>query len=305
MKSLDQIETRTPISYAPFIITTPGSYYLTTNLTVRLGDLIDINANEVTLDLNGFTLASTTAKASGYAINITGRTNITILNGHIRGGVTNNNGTFSGSGFDGGIYASSPSYNLHVSHVTVSGCLDYGINLGTFNSSAIEDCSAQNIGSYALEADTVTHSTALSFGTHGITACTVSDSYANGNGYAIWANNCVNNSTGISSTDWGINGGCVNNCYATSSSSTALIGITVINSVGQANGSGDGLDADEVMNCEGSSYKGNGIIANNMACNSCGSSSSGTGLIAFIANGCYGSSTSGTGETVTHKYNMP
>lgn len=34
MKTLDQIEARTPISSAPFTIIRPGSYYLTTNLTV-------------------------------------------------------------------------------------------------------------------------------------------------------------------------------------------------------------------------------------------------------------------------------
>src|SRR5580698_1789256 len=37
MKSLDQIEPRTPISSAPFTITNPGSYYLAANLTVSSG----------------------------------------------------------------------------------------------------------------------------------------------------------------------------------------------------------------------------------------------------------------------------
>jgi hypothetical protein len=34
MKTLQQVEPRTPISSAPFTISQPGSYYLTTNLTV-------------------------------------------------------------------------------------------------------------------------------------------------------------------------------------------------------------------------------------------------------------------------------
>src|SRR5262245_8811913 len=64
MKSLDQIEARTPISSAPFIITQPGSYYLTTNVTVSSGDAITINANNVSLDLNGFTISSTAPVAN-------------------------------------------------------------------------------------------------------------------------------------------------------------------------------------------------------------------------------------------------
>src|SRR6188768_715136 len=59
MKSLDQIEARTPISSAPFTITAPGSYYLIGNLSVSSGNAIVIATNDVTLDLNGFTISST------------------------------------------------------------------------------------------------------------------------------------------------------------------------------------------------------------------------------------------------------
>ena len=59
MLTLNQMEPRTPISSAPYTISQPGSYYLTANLTVASGDAIDINANGVTLDLNGFTISST------------------------------------------------------------------------------------------------------------------------------------------------------------------------------------------------------------------------------------------------------
>src|ERR1039458_3298480 len=58
MKSLDQIEARTPISSVPYTISAPGSYYLTGNLAVSSGTAITIAANQVTLDLNGFTLSS-------------------------------------------------------------------------------------------------------------------------------------------------------------------------------------------------------------------------------------------------------
>src|SRR4051794_22926117 len=66
MKSLDQIEPRTPIdaTHTPgdaantFIISAPGSYYLTGNLTGVSGQTgICIASNDVTLDLGGFVLA--------------------------------------------------------------------------------------------------------------------------------------------------------------------------------------------------------------------------------------------------------
>src|SRR3974390_2750650 len=68
MKSLDQIEARTPISSAPITIINPGSYYLTTNLTVATGNAISIATNDVTLDLSGWTISSTAASATGYGI---------------------------------------------------------------------------------------------------------------------------------------------------------------------------------------------------------------------------------------------
>jgi hypothetical protein len=104
MKSLDQIEARTPISSAPYTISQPGSYYLTTNLNVTSGDAIDINTNGVTLDLNGFTLFSTDPGNTGTGILLgSGLNDITIFNGHIRGGITNNAGVYSGNGFVNGV----------------------------------------------------------------------------------------------------------------------------------------------------------------------------------------------------------
>src|SRR5919108_5765842 len=61
MKTLAQIEPRTPIGSLPFTITDPGSYYLTTNLSGAANNHgISINASDVTLDLNGFALIGLT-----------------------------------------------------------------------------------------------------------------------------------------------------------------------------------------------------------------------------------------------------
>src|SRR6266853_1113243 len=56
MKTLQQIQPRTPISSVPVIILNSGSYYLTDNLEVIYGDAIFISANNVTVDLNGFNI---------------------------------------------------------------------------------------------------------------------------------------------------------------------------------------------------------------------------------------------------------
>jgi len=118
MKTLDQMEPRTPISAAPFTITQPGSYYLATNVTVSSGDAITITANDVSLDLNGFTISSTAPVANiDNAILLSGsRTNIAIRNGHISSGVTNNGaGVYSGSGFGFGVIFSGFPSNVRVS----------------------------------------------------------------------------------------------------------------------------------------------------------------------------------------------
>jgi parallel beta-helix repeat protein len=78
MKSLGQIEPRTPIGALPYSISNSGSYYLTTNLTGTAG--IQILTNNVSLDLEGFTL---TGNGSGYGIEIFNETNIVVCNGNM------------------------------------------------------------------------------------------------------------------------------------------------------------------------------------------------------------------------------
>ena len=57
MKTLSEVEPRVPISALPATISQPGSYYLTRTLTASgAGDTITIQANDVTLDLNGYAL---------------------------------------------------------------------------------------------------------------------------------------------------------------------------------------------------------------------------------------------------------
>ncbi|HEV2691702.1 MAG TPA: right-handed parallel beta-helix repeat-containing protein [Verrucomicrobiae bacterium] len=129
MKSLDQIQPRTPISYAGYGIYIPGSYYLTTNVVGFSGvNGLNIICDNVTVDLNGFTLQGVSGSQSG--INISGvNTNIIVRNGVIR--------DWGGDGINGGL----SSQNLIVDHVTVSGS---GVNGIQGNNCIISDCSLQN-----------------------------------------------------------------------------------------------------------------------------------------------------------------
>jgi hypothetical protein len=74
MRSLDQIEPGTPIGSVPFIITQPGTYYLTGNLHHGgAGIAIEVAASDVTIDGRGFVLTGT--PSSGSLIAVTGTRN--------------------------------------------------------------------------------------------------------------------------------------------------------------------------------------------------------------------------------------
>src|SRR5260370_19075271 len=85
MKTLSQIEPRTPISSLPFTISAPGAYYVTTNLTGVTGtNGITIAANDVSLDLKGFSVLA--VAGANDAIIVSGnRTNLWFGNGTVRG----------------------------------------------------------------------------------------------------------------------------------------------------------------------------------------------------------------------------
>ena len=290
MKTLDQIEPRTAITNTVSAVTIaqPGSYYLTGNLTVSSGDAITIATNGVKLDLNGFTIASTAPSATGMGIAINGGLrNLTIANGFIQGGVTNNgSGVYGGSGFQQGINSPGVSpVNALVSRVSVSGCLFTGIGLGTGDSTVVESCTVRTMGGVGILASTVKSSVAVDCGNIAIAGDQVSD--------------CRGKTTGIFP---GVNATTANNCVGSSVSGNGLNATTANNCVGSSTG-GIGLNASTASNCVGSSSSGTGLFATDVATGCRGSSSTGTGLFAFIANGCRGISTSGTPLSFAHNVN--
>ena len=317
MKTLDQIEARTPISAAPYTITNPGSYYLTHSLTVSTGDGIDINTNDVTLDLNGFTIRSTAASATGTGILLSGSSSdITVLNGHIRGGGTNNSsGVFSGGGFTYGIKTSGAvPENVLVSRISVSGCRYDGISLSGQNSTVVESCTVRTVGGYGIMASTIKSCVAVDCGTSGIYGDQVSDSRGEStSSYGLYASatalNCYGSSsgsgTGLSAeTAQNCHGYCkdgtglsaetAQNCHGSSSSSHGLYATTALNCYGSTSGNSFGLNASTAQNCYGQcSGNGYGLYADYTAQNCYGySAANGTGLSATTAQNCYGYSPS-------------
>jgi len=77
----------------PIKITTPSSYILETNLTGAPADAIDIQANYVSLDLNGFAIIGT---GSGTRVNAFGRTGVTIATAPLWTSLSELNGGQSG-----------------------------------------------------------------------------------------------------------------------------------------------------------------------------------------------------------------
>ena len=140
MKTLDQVEARTIINAAntpgdannTFIISQPGSYYFTANITGEAGKSgISIQADDVTLDLNGFALISG-GGASARGVNVpTAKSNFCIRNGSVRG--------WSGGGVRADAATGLAEKLRLASNVG-------GIGLAMGNGSIIHDCESSGNG---------------------------------------------------------------------------------------------------------------------------------------------------------------
>lgn len=137
MLTLSQLEPRTPVdavhtpgnSVVEFVIGSPGSYYLTTNIVGVSGKHgIDIFApNNVTLDLNGFSVIGVPGSLTG--IIIPGGANVVVRNGIV-------------SGWTNGV--ASYGNNITLQGLTVTSNALYGIDIEGSNSSIIGNNVAGN-----------------------------------------------------------------------------------------------------------------------------------------------------------------
>lgn len=258
MKSLAQIEPRTPISSLPYTISVPGSYYLTTNLTGLAGtNGITISTGNASLDLNGFVLTGLTGSLAGVFVSGT-YSNLTVRNGEIKG--------WGGRGVDA--YSFSPACVV-LDHLTVSDTGDYGIM--TSGPAIVRDCISQRNradGFYVAEV-LMTDCASYYNGGSGIVAGggRVRDCRANGNNlYGIYAISCeVRGCQAINSLNYGIysSGGDVRDCEVDFSGYYGVY-----------------ITAGTVSRCKISSSVKSGIYANSPGCQ-------------IIGNTCINNNTSG------------
>jgi len=222
MKTLQQVEARTPISSLPITISTPGSYYLTGDLTGVSGQAgITIMTSYVTIDLNGFSLIGVGGSLDGINSSLSVLDHIVVRNGVIRNwggrGLSSTNTTevhaedlrLKGNGSDG----LRVGWRSIVRNTTSSGNAGYGIyaDIG----SVVDGCTAATNaqGGFVIQGNSlVSHSTAMlhgsSFGFQ-ISASIATDCTAqqNGSGFSMFAGGRVVHSlaranvTGIFASD--------------------------------------------------------------------------------------------------------
>jgi hypothetical protein len=122
------VEPRTPILAFGTTLVASGSYYLATNLVSgsSTGDGILVRTNNVTIDLNGFSIISTTAPGadSPAGIRIDGSlsaiSNVTVCNGRI-------------TGFDRAVRVQYSFSNIIVDNIHAANCRRAGIEANTIS----------------------------------------------------------------------------------------------------------------------------------------------------------------------------
>ena len=320
MKSLGEIEPRNNLQASPapagvdttnaawhFIINQPGSYYLSANLGVTKTHGIQINAEGVTLDLNGFQIARTSG-SGGNGIEIPPTSDrASIRQGSIIGF---NNGIES-------LYDASYACGCSFRDLAVSRCTGKGIHAG--EGAVLESCRAHdNSGNDAIRAErgsSLTNCTASNNTTaNGIFAnvgSSLSNCSASGNTgtHGIRANassaltNCSASFNTVAFGIWADVGSTVTHCTASNNVSAdsasagiyAAPGCTVSHSTAAGNSSNapststtgmgfwitqDGM----IQNCTASTNEGDGIritfrvVARDNSCTANGADGDGAGV---------------------------
>jgi len=200
MKTLGQIEPRNAIEKLPFKISASGSYYLTTNLVVPTGlNGITVDANNVTLDLGGFSISGADSSNAGVSV-VPGRSDISIRNGTI---------VSAGAGVE-----ATSATHLRVDSLRVSKCVDVGISTGA--DSAVSNCQTSENGTDGIRvgaSSTVANCQSAANGANGIEAdqqSTVRDCTAARNAFSGVSVGDHSKVVGVSATGnslVGINGG--------------------------------------------------------------------------------------------------
>jgi hypothetical protein len=273
LRALDQIEPRLPLNLttapssasATHVISTPGSYYLTGNLSAAPGKHgIEIAATGVTLDLGGYSIIGDGSVASGIVLAPSGITlaQIHIQNGQIRffdqSGIRAVNGFIEGLTVAdlqirvGGIGVNTTSAtSSRITNIEVVG--GTGGILCAVNGSTVQDCSAVGGTGAGISATTVLRCQVSQF----TSATTLI------RGTVVHQSSVLNCTSGLGSELVGINGADVRACSVDflsklASGSAATTGIagttvadcTVRNIKSLSTGTMRGINANEVTACQ-------------------------------------------------------
>ena len=294
MKTLDQIEARTPIdaahlggdNNAHFVINQPGSYYLTGNLDVTKAQGVRVVTPGVTIDLNGFEIRRT-ADAGGDGIRIEmGADRGTIKNGSIAGFAV-------GVNCVGGAFGAGSAEGCSFVQLALSGCSAAGLAGG--NGSKVENCVAQaNAGSgFIVVSGLIKNCIATRnggngiFGLFGITilGCKGSDNENSGISTAFGGSTVIDSAASGNKGDAGISVGtnsAIINCNSTSNSGSGFrveFGSSLRSSVGTGNKGNGALATVATMtsDCTFRANSGHGILAGDgSSVTRCTASSNGT-----------------------------
>lgn len=227
-------------------ISQSGSYYLSENIIVQMGGIIiEIAANNVTLDLNGFSVSDTAVTSGGTGILVSGDyKNIAIRNGTI-------------SGFSIGVDAFNAS-NSRLQDLQAFDNRNEGLRLGSGTVSNCTSSENDGLGFFVGPGSTVIGCRAS--GNEG-------DGFSIGNGCTIIG--CIARGNGSESAATGngiaVGEGCtVDSCSATDNSGagiTALKGCTVTRCSARNNGTHGIAVGDDgtVSDCTATKNKDDGI----------------------------------------------
>ena len=223
MKTLNQIEPRTPISAAPYTITNRGSYYLTTNLTGISGASgITIASDDVTLDLNGFALVGVPGSRHGvFVFTNAVYFNLAVRNGTVRGWDGNGVEAFDGENviLERLIVSDAGGFGIDAFGSVIRDCqVDSSGDTGiAANISEIRNCVVENCGFDGIDAfDSRVRDCVVEFNQFGIYVapgkvidCLVetnaqSGIYVDASGCRISGNTCLGNNFNASTGDAGI-----------------------------------------------------------------------------------------------------
>ena len=289
MKTLDQVEPRIPITSVPLTISQSGSYYLTKNITA-VGTAITVEANDVTIDLCGYTLKGPDTGIN-YGIFMSSRKNIEIRNGTVRDfyyGIVEDDE--ANTGFAEGhrvidvraVSNTSSGISLSGGNHLVKGC--------TVNDNGFSATSYYVFGIYAGTGSTITGNTVYKNGTSTNSNTNKTYGIYAGIGSTITSNTVYKNGTSAAKDVYGIyaaEGSTVTGCTVNDNGDSATSNVYGISAgVGSmVNGNTSNNNGYSASDVYGIKVGGGSTVTGNAAYNN-GDSAGNAAFGIFVLEGC-------------------